>query len=272
MIPLLTLSNFKVSSWTFLLCLVTVHAFECENITGARLALIAWFITLYDTCDKSTNMPILFISLTTVLPKLVKLWIGLDESTMLLSALKFTLNVSKHENAFSLIIYHGVWQLCVKVKYLAPKSYIMRKTASLESMECPPSIPIKLAIFCCALACNISSTPVAKCKTWSYLFTNRLMTSICSKVLATESRYCVLQSEKATQNYWFDFYWEMNLAHVYTSNNNYHTCQLTCAPIFPSRMRGKSEWHSEQFCKPQVGSNVKFCKKLYLFKSFWTRL
>ena len=55
----------------------------------------------------------------------------------------------------SIITYHGVLQLWVKVIYLVPSLYISRKVARLLSMEWPPSTPIRLPILPSSKACRI---------------------------------------------------------------------------------------------------------------------
>lgn len=62
--PLLMASSRSTLSGTFLVTLQSARAEEWENSTGARDTVNASRIVRSDTCDRSTNMPKRFISLT----------------------------------------------------------------------------------------------------------------------------------------------------------------------------------------------------------------
>ena len=58
--------------------------------------------------------------------------------------------------------HHGVLQLCVRVIYRTPRSYICLRVARLLSMACPPSTPINEAMRLRAIADSMSAVEVAK--------------------------------------------------------------------------------------------------------------
>ncbi len=109
---------------------------EWEKITGAAETARASRIVVAATCERSTSMPMRFISRTTSRPKSLRPpWRG----------------SSVAESAQSIV------SLCVSVMYRTPSWCRARSVASELLMEWPPSAPISEAIRPSARAASMSS-------------------------------------------------------------------------------------------------------------------
>ena len=103
----------------------TAREEECEKITGAVEVSSASRMVFAATCERSTSMPLRFISRTTSWPKAVS---------------PPTPGSSVAESA------HAMLSLWVRVMYRTPSAYRARSVASELLMEWPPSAPIRDAI------------------------------------------------------------------------------------------------------------------------------
>ncbi len=162
--PPLSARRASTSSGTLRGWAQTARDEECENSTGASLTRRASRMVSAETCERSTSMPSRFISRTTSSPKAVR---------------PPAAGLSVAESA------HGVLSLWVSVMYRTPSAYRARRVASEQSIEWPPSAPIREAIRPSARAASRSSAVSASRSRSGKRSTRACTKSICSRVALT---------------------------------------------------------------------------------------
>ena len=178
--PPLPASEASTSSGTLRGWSQTARAELWLKIAGAVATASASRITSAETCERSTNMPIRFISRTTSRPK--------SESPP-------STGSSVAESA------QGTFSLWVSVMYRTPRACIIRSVPSEELIECPPSMPLSEAIRPARIAASTSSAVRHRARSSGNASTSRCTKSTCSSVAVTAASPASEHGTNTDQNW-----------------------------------------------------------------------